>query len=191
MPRASADAAVRNSARQTSTAPSADALLYDTKHDLGESTRREVIHTLNQRLADAIDLQGQAKQAHWNVKGPNFIALHKLFDDVHGAVDEYVDLLAERVVQLGGIADGILRSVADRSTLPDYPPTAASGDEHVEALSTSLARFAHSTRLGIEELDTLGDAVSADLLTEISRGSDKWLWFVEAHRQETAIAAED
>src|SRR5437660_6555618 len=96
-------------------------------NDLPESTRGQVIDLLNQRLADAIDLELQAKQAHWNVKGPQFIALHKLFDEIHAAADEYVDLLAERIVQLGGVAEGVTAIVGERPELPEYPTDIASG----------------------------------------------------------------
>jgi starvation-inducible DNA-binding protein len=157
--------------------------LYATKNDLPEATRREAVELLNQRLADCIDLQTQCKQAHWNVKGPAFIALHKLFDDVNEDVEEYVDLLAERVVQLGGIAEGTVGIVAKRSSLIDYPLALSSGSEHVAALSDALAMFGRTARVGIEEMNELEDADSADILTEISRGVDKWLWFVEAHQQ--------
>jgi starvation-inducible DNA-binding protein len=157
--------------------------LYSTKNDLSEETRAEVIPLLNQRLADCIDLQTQCKQAHWNVKGPQFIALHKLFDEVNEDVEEYVDLLAERIVQLGGIAEGTVGIVADRSSLIDYPVGLTTGAEHVAALSDALAGFGRTTRIGIEEMNELEDAASADILTEISRGVDKWLWFVEAHQQ--------
>src|ERR671937_1221376 len=102
--------------------------LYTTKNDLPVDTRVEVTGLLNQRLADCIDLETQCKQAHWNVKGPNFIALHKLFDEINEAVEEYVDLIAERIVQLGGIAEGTARTVAQRSTLLEYPPLISSGD---------------------------------------------------------------
>src|SRR5690349_22221864 len=105
--------------------------LYSTKNDLPESARREAIGLLNQRLADCIDLQTQCKQAHWNVKGPSFIGLHELFDDIYAAVGDYVDLIAERVVQLGGIAEGTARAVAGRTTLLDYPLTLRTGAEHV------------------------------------------------------------
>jgi starvation-inducible DNA-binding protein len=159
------------------------ALLYPTKNDLPEATRHEVIELLNQRLADCIDLQTQCKQAHWNVKGPTFIALHKLFDEINEEVEEYVDLLAERVVQLGGIAEGTARLVAQRSSLLDYPLTLSSGEDHVAALSDALAGFGRTVRLGIVEMNDLRDDDSADILTEISRGLDKWLWFVEAHQQ--------
>src|SRR5436309_3064077 len=156
---------------------------YPTKNDLPEAARGEAVALLNQRLADCIDLQTQCKQAHWNVKGPTFIALHKLFDEVNEAVEEYVDLLAERVVQLGGIAEGTAGVVAERSTLVDYPLALSSGAEHVAALSDALAAFGRTVRVGIEEMNDLQDAGSADILTEISRGVDKWLWFVEAHQQ--------
>jgi starvation-inducible DNA-binding protein len=159
------------------------ARLYATKNDLPEAARSEAIALLNQRLADSIDLQTQCKQAHWNVKGPAFIALHKLFDDVNEDVEGYVDLIAERIVQLGGIAEGTVGAVEGRSTLPDYPLALSSGAEHVAALSDALAAFGRTARIGIEEMNELEDAGSADILTEISRGVDKWLWFVEAHQQ--------
>jgi starvation-inducible DNA-binding protein len=157
--------------------------LFPTKNDLPEATRVRVVELLNQRLADCIDLQTQCKQAHWNVKGPTFIALHKLFDDINEEVEEYVDLLAERVVQLGGLAEGTARMVADRTTLNEYPQTLASGEGHVDALSSALAAFGSGTRKAIDQVDQLEDADTVDILTEISRGIDKWLWFVEAHQQ--------
>jgi starvation-inducible DNA-binding protein len=157
--------------------------LYSTKNDLPQATRVQVIELLNQRLADCIDLQTQCKQAHWNVKGPSFIALHKLFDEINEDVEEYVDLIAERIVQLGGIAEGTAGVVAGRTTLVDYPLALSTGAEHVAALSDALAGFGRNARVGIEEMNELEDAGSADILTEISRGIDKWLWFVEAHQQ--------
>ena len=157
--------------------------LYPTKNDLPEATRREVIDLLNQRLAESIDLQTQCKQAHWNVKGPSFIALHKLFDEINESVEDYVDLIAERIVQLGGIAEGTIGVVAERSELVDYPLVLTTGALHVSALSDALAMFGRSVRMGIEEMDELSDADSTDILTEISRGIDQWLWFVEAHQQ--------
>ena len=157
--------------------------LFATKNDLSQSTRAQVSELLNQRLADCIDLQTQCKQAHWNVKGPSFIALHKLFDEINEDVEEYVDLLAERVVQLGGVAEGTARVVASRSRLEEYPDTLTKGQEHVDALSSALATFGRGTRVAIDEADELGDPATADILTEITRGIDKWLWFVEAHQQ--------
>src|SRR5262249_47699671 len=132
---------------------------------------------------DCIDLQTQTKQAHWNVKGPNFIALHELFDKVNEDVENYVDDIAERAVQLGGVAEGTTRMVARRSSLAEYPASAVDGRSHVEALSSALAAFGKSARKAIGEADDLGDLDTADLFTAVSRGIDKWLWFVEAHLQ--------
>ena len=157
--------------------------MHPTHNDLPEATRSKICGLLNERLADAIDLQSQVKQAHWNVKGPNFIALHQLFDQVNGDVVEYVDLLAERAVQLGATAEGTARTAARRSTLPEYPQQITSGPDHVAALTAVLAAFGKLARKGITAADEWGDAGTADLFTEISRGVDKWLWMIEAHAQ--------
>jgi starvation-inducible DNA-binding protein len=155
--------------------------MFKTKNDLPGPARLKLVELLNARLADCKDLQTQLKQAHWNVKGPNFIGLHELFDKINEEVDEYVDEIAERAVQLGGVAEGTARLVAKRSTLPEYPLDIADGHSHVEAVSSALAAFGKAARKAIDETDGLGDKDTADLFTEVSRGIDKWLWFVEAH----------
>jgi starvation-inducible DNA-binding protein len=157
--------------------------MFKSKNDLPEDTRARVIDLLNARLADAIDLQSQAKQAHWNVKGPNFIALHELFDKINEDAEDNVDELAERVVQLGGVAEGTVRTAARRSSLGEHPPNTVDGRSHVEALSNVLAAFGKSVRTAVAEANDLGDVDTANLFTEISCGIDKWLWFVEAHQQ--------
>ena len=165
--------------------------LFRTQNDLPAATRAEVCALLNQRLADCIDLQTQCKQAHWNVKGPSFIGLHKLFDEINEEVEGYVDLIAERVIQLGGVAEGTARIVASRSVLTDYPLTAVTGMDHVAGLADALSQFGRVIRMAIEETDELGDKDASDICTEVSRGIDQWLWFVEAHRQgETATVAQ-
>jgi starvation-inducible DNA-binding protein len=160
--------------------------MYKTKIDIPEKTRRNVITILNERLADAIDLQGQVKQAHWNVKGPNFIALHELFDKISDVVLEHIDEIAERVTSLGGTAEGTVAVAAKRSKLKNYPLSITAGKDHLFYLSTQLAVFGKSVRAAIEDTDTLGDANTADLFTGISREIDKYLWFLEAHLQEKA-----
>jgi len=157
--------------------------MYDTENDLSTSRRLELAALMNQRLASAVDLQMQMKQAHWNVKGPSFIALHELFDQVDEAIESYVDLIAERIVQLGGIAEGTVRVAAARSRLEEYPLALADGLAHVEAVAKALSAFGHEVRNTINEAAELEDAVTADLFTEVGRGVDKWLWFVEAHSQ--------
>src|SRR5215471_15104005 len=150
---------------------------------MSEATRVKAVELLNARRADCIDLQTQIKHAHWNVKGPNFIALHELFDKINEDVEDYVDDIAERAVQLGGIAEGTVRMAAKRSSLSEYPANAVEGRSHVEALSSVLAAFGKSVRKAIDDANDIGDLDTADLFTEISRGVDKWLWLVEAHLQ--------
>ncbi len=158
--------------------------MYETHNDLSPSIRQRMIELLNARLADAIDLRTQLKVAHWNVKGPQFISLHKLFDEIVEDADEYVDLIAERAVQLGGIADGTARQVAERSSLDEYAATSSGeGQEHVHAIADVLAAFGRAAREAIEISADAKDQDTSDIFTEISRGTDKWLWMVEAHRQ--------
>jgi len=157
--------------------------LWPTQNDLPDKVRGGAVDLLNQQLADALDLALQAKQAHWNVKGPSFIALHELFDTVVAELFEHADDLAERAVELGGIAFGTARSAARTSRLVEYPLDIHSGHQHVAALSAALAKFGASSRAGIDGANALGDADTADLFTEISRGVDKLLWKVEAHAQ--------
>ena len=157
--------------------------MYETENDIPKAARSELNALINQRLADVIDLQMQLKQAHWNIKGPHFIGLHELFDKIAEDVETYVDEIAERAVQLGGIAQGTVRTAASRSRLEEYPLDIADGATHVEAVAKALSTFGREARVSIEEANTLDDADTADLFTEVSRGIDKWLWFVEAHSQ--------
>lgn len=158
--------------------------MYDTSNDLASTTRRSAIEILNQHLADAIDLQLQAKQAHWNVKGPNFVGLHDLFDRVAAQAGEYSDLIAERAVALGGVARGTLQAVSAQSHLHEYPLEAGDWRTHVQSMQDALATFGRGVRKAIDAATALNDADTADLFTEISRGADKSLWMVEAHVQE-------
>ena len=157
--------------------------MYETENDISKERRSELAALMNQRLADAVDLQMQMKQAHWNVKGPSFIGLHELFDKVARSVESYVDMIAERIVQLGGIAEGTVRVVASRTRLPEYPIEIAEGMAHVEGVARALSTFGQEARATIDEANGLDDADTADLFTEISRGIDQWLWFTEAHSQ--------
>src|SRR5438046_5440750 len=153
---------------------------HETMNDLPENVRSQVSDLLNIRLAEAIDLQTQVKQAHWNVRGSQFIALHKLFDEINDAVVEYVDLLAELVVQLGGTAEVTARVVAERSELPEYPLTISTGEEHVWALSSALSNFGERIRRAIDQTADLGDVDSSDIRTEDPSGTARQRWFADA-----------
>ena len=155
--------------------------LYTTRIDLAEDIRVKVIETLNQTLAATLDLKTQTKQAHWNVKGMDFYQLHLLFDEMAGELEEYVDMVAERVTALGGVAMGTARIAASESILPEYNLDAVTGVEHVTALADRFSAYAQHVREAIDSTDELGDLDTADLYTEISRTIDKRLWFLEAH----------
>ena len=157
--------------------------MHRTKNDLPVETREKLVETLNARLADTLDLKSQAKQAHWNVKGIHFFQLHELFDQVSTEAEAFMDLIAERATALGGTALGTVRVSASKSTLGEYPLEITDGEAHVDALSTALADYGKRIRENIDEAGELGDQGTADLFTEVARGIDKLLWFVEAHNQ--------
>lgn len=157
--------------------------MLETHNDLAAETRVEMITLLNRELADMSDLYSQTKQAHWNVKGEQFIALHKLFDEFAEALEGYIDEIAERAVQLGGTAKGTNRMSAANSRLEEYPTETMDCMGHVEALIERYAMVAASTRAAIATAEEQEDMGTVDLFSEISLGMDKWLWFLEAHVQ--------
>jgi starvation-inducible DNA-binding protein len=157
--------------------------MHKTRNDLSLDVRTRVSQLLNSRLASAIDLYLQTKHAHWNVKGPGFIALHELFDELGEQLEEHIDDIAERAVALGAIAEETTHVVAERTQLAKYPAQISEGLAHVDALANAYAAFGKSVRAAIDEADKAGDADTSDLFTGISRGIDKSLWLLEAHRQ--------
>lgn len=157
--------------------------MFNSKIDLSKDVRARMIELLNASLVDAIDLNLQAKQAHWNVKGPHFLMLHEFFDRLYEETGGYVDMLAERATALGGVADGRVGHVAENTRLPAYSKQIKEGLAHLDALATAFAAFGKEVRSAIDAADESGDAITADLFTEIGRGVDKQLWFIEAHLQ--------
>jgi starvation-inducible DNA-binding protein len=158
-------------------------ITFPTKIDVPESDRQTLIQLLNERLADTSDLYSQVKQAHWNVKGSDFFQLHELFDQLAEELFPFVDALAERATQLGGVAMGTTRMAASASSLPEYPADVADGAKHLKLLIDRYAQYTAAIRKGIDTSDDHNDKTTADLFTEISRAVDKHLWFLEAHVQ--------
>lgn len=154
---------------------------YPTRIDLPLETRQSVADMLNGTLAATTDLRTQTKQAHWNVKGKDFYQLHLLFDEMASELEEYSDLVAERITALAGTAMGTVRIAASKSILPEYDFDAVGGMEHVAALADRYADYAKHLRENIDKADQLGDQDTNDLYVEISRTIDKRLWFLEAH----------
>ena len=161
-------------------------LMHETHNSLSEDTRERMIELLNNRLADGVDLSTQAKSAHWNVKGPQFVGLHELFDKVYEDLAEHTDLIAERCVQLGGTAMGTARIAARDSHIEEYPVDIFTCEDHVQQLGSHLADFARLCREAIDAASNAGDQATSDLFTEIVRSLDKSVWFIEAHMQEPA-----
>jgi starvation-inducible DNA-binding protein len=155
-----------------------------TRNDLKSNAKKVSIDLLNARLVDAIDLALITKQAHWNVKGPQFIAIHEMLDGFRTELDIHVDTIAERAVQLGGTAFGTSQDVAKKTALDPYPTDIHKTRDHLAALIQRYATAAKSVRAAIDEADEAGDADTADIFTAYSRALDKSLWFLEAHTQE-------
>ncbi|MCS6864685.1 MAG: DNA starvation/stationary phase protection protein Dps [Gemmataceae bacterium] len=159
------------------------AIPFSTRNDIDAGQRAQLVAILQQSLADLFDLHSQTKFAHWNVKGPNFIALHKLFDELADELAEQVDTLAERITALGGVAHGTVRQVAATSRIPEFPAHTYHAPEVLTALADRFAAVGKTVRAAIDASGQLGDQDTADLFTGLSRDLDKALYFLEAHLQ--------
>jgi starvation-inducible DNA-binding protein len=148
-----------------------------------ENNRQAIIALLNQRLADSVDLKSQVKWAHWNVKGMHFIQVHELFDSVASHLDDQTDTLAERITTIGGVANGTVRESAAKSGLKEADLTAIDAASMLKFLVHNVAHHANALRSAVQEADDLGDPITTDLFTTLTRELDKDLWFLEAHLQ--------
>jgi starvation-inducible DNA-binding protein len=157
---------------------------HATRNDLPSNAKSVAIELLNARVADCIDLALVTKQAHWNLKGRQFIGVHEMLDGFRAQVDAFVDTMAERAVQLGGTALGTTQTTAKTTTLAPYPVDIYTVPDHLHALIERYGKAANNVRESIDQADEAGDADTADIFTEVSRGLDKSLWFLEAHLQE-------
>ena len=158
--------------------------MHATRNDLPAKSREKVVRLLGARLFDTLDLRLSVKQAHWNVKGPGFMELHELFDEIAGRLDAHADELAERITSLGGTALGRSQLVAKGTTLAAYDDDTVAGEDHLRELADRAAKLGQSMRAGIDAAGKLGDEVTADLFNEITAALDKDLWFLEAHLQD-------
>lgn len=157
---------------------------HRTTNNLDSNAKTVSIGLLNARVADGIDLALIIKQAHWNLKGRQFIGIHLMLDTFRAEVSEFVDTMAERAVQLGGTALGTSQVVVQNSKIKPYPTDIYKVEDHLHALIESFSTMANAVRANIDEADDAGDPATADVFTEVSRGLDKNLWFLEAHIQE-------
>ena len=156
---------------------------FETRINLPRENREQLTELLNARLADAMDLYSQTKFAHWNVKGKDFYQVHLLFDTIAEDVEDGIDLLAERVTALGGVARGTLRQAAEASSVPEFEVSGNGSMDFVRALADHVGTVANSVREAIDQSSELDDQGTADIFTEIVRALDKDLYFLEAHLQ--------
>ena len=149
---------------------------------LEDNARKTAISELQACMSDGLSLSMSLKQAHWNLKGPNFIAVHELLDGVKTRLDPNIDDMAERIQQLDGTAVGTVEEVARATRLEPYPTNLTSAEDHLREVADRLRAYGERVRSAIDTVDEAGDADSADILTAASRQADKDLWFIEAHR---------
>lgn len=154
---------------------------FPSHSSVDKADRAPIIACLNEALASSIDLSLQVKQAHWNIKGPQFVSRHQLFDKLATTARDQMDQLAERAATLGGYAEGTARLAAANSRLPEYDLQAVNGKDHIKALVKQYALFAKQVREGIDVAEEHGDPATADLFTEVLRQAELDLWFLESH----------
>lgn len=155
--------------------------MYTNRVALPDDVKKQVVEVMQERLADASDMYSHAKFAHWNVKGDNFYQLHLLFDHIAEVVEEHVDPIAERITQLGGVANGTTRQAAASSTIPEYAVQTVAGMDHVRALANSLGHYCQRLREGSEKIDDIGDKPSADFFNQLIIEAEEQLYFLESH----------
>lgn len=157
--------------------------MHTTRISVPEKDRIEIVGILNTTLASVLDLYAQLKQAHWNVKGPEFISLHLLFDKIAEEVEEQADIIAEQIMTLGGTALGTIQEIAKSTELRTYPTNIFSATDHIEHLTHNFAILGEKARECIDQTDELNDMATNDIYISLVRMLDKNLWFIEAHVQ--------
>ncbi len=158
-------------------------MLHKTKISIPEKKRIELIKMLNKSLASTSDLSIQMKHAHWNIKGKEFIALHKLFDEIAEEVENQVDVIAERVTSLGGTALGTVQEIVKNTNLRTFPIDIFDLEKIITHLSHNFAILGELARDHMDASEKLDDMATNDVYIDLARMLDKNLWFLEAHLQ--------
>ncbi len=155
--------------------------MYETRIALSAETKAKVVEVMQERLAEALDMYSQAKFAHWNVKGDNFYQLHLVFDSVADHVFPQIDAIAERLTQLGGVANGTVRQAAMVSKIPEYKVDLIAGMEHVAALADALGHYCAELREASDKIDEIGDEPTSDFFKQLVVEAEEQLYFLESH----------
>ncbi len=155
--------------------------MYPNRVALSDDIKKQVVAVMQQPLAEGLDLYSQAKFAHWNVKGDNFYQLHLVFDHVAKVIFKQVDPIAERITQLGGVANGTVRQSAYSSTINEYPVETINGMDHVRALADSLGHYCQNLRETSDKVDDIGDGPTSDFFNQLIVDAEEQLYFLESH----------
>ena len=169
------------SASATSPATQIVDRMYSNRVSLSSDIKKKVVTILQVRLAEAADMHSQSKFAHWNVKGDNFYQLHLMFDQVAKVIGKQFDPIAERLTQLGGVANGTVRQASFVSTLPEYPVEVVAGMDHVRALADSLGQYCKGMRDASSKIDDIGDEPTSDFFNQLIVDAEEQLYFLESH----------
>lgn len=155
--------------------------MYPNRVALSDEVKKNVVGVMQERLAEATDMYSQAKFAHWNVKGDNFYQLHLVFDQVAKVIGDQIDPIAERLTQLGGVANGTVRQSAMSSKIPEYPVETINGMDHVRALADSLGHYCQELREASDKIDDIGDEPTSDFFNGLIVEAEEQLYFLESH----------
>ncbi len=155
--------------------------MYKNRVDLPDDVKTKVCEVMNSKLASALDMHTQAKFAHWNVKGMNFYQLHLVFDATAKVIFKQIDPIAERITQLGGVANGTVRMSAANSKIPAYSVESISGPQHLVALADALGVYCKELRDASDKIDDLGDEPTADFFKQLVVEAEEELYFLESH----------
>jgi starvation-inducible DNA-binding protein len=155
--------------------------MYKTRIALPDEAKAKVVEVMQERLAEALDMYSQAKFAHWNVKGDNFYQLHLVFDSVAESIFPQIDEIAERLTQLGGVANGTVRQAAMVSKIPEYNVELIAGMEHVCALADALGHYCKELREASDKIDDIGDEPTSDFFKQLVVEAEEQLYFLESH----------
>jgi starvation-inducible DNA-binding protein len=153
----------------------------ETKPRSGRADEQPVVDQLNLMVAVAADLRSQVKQAHWNVVGPNFIALHRLFDEQATILLAHVDLYAERVRALQSSPKGTVRQAAECSTLDEFPMGEVHEEEAVRLILDRFEQYSRGLTDAMKQAEDAEDLTTQDIFIEGQQQADLQAYFLRSH----------
>ena len=158
-----------------------DKMIEDVKIGLEENDREAVISLLTNLLADEYVLYTKTRKYHWNVVSPHFNDYHKFFEEQYTEIEVFVDDIAERVRQLGGMAIGTLSEMKTNTRLEEHPGVNPSDDEMVKNLVEDHESIIKALRVDLEKCDeSFHDMGTSDFLTGLMEKHEKMAWMLRS-----------